>query len=126
MGGWNTHDSTTVAVGTVASPVTKMLPVAEKLWCSCRNSIKVFNTRTLEVEHTFVASNDANRTVTSMANSGGFGVWISLHNSAVLKLIHSSTYECLIDINIAPAVTKMLASKYLCFILPQYNDVFQY
>ncbi|XP_025073713.1 rho guanine nucleotide exchange factor 17 [Pogonomyrmex barbatus] len=108
--GWNTPDPTTVSVGTVASPVTKMLSVSGKLWCGCHNSVKVLNTHTLDIEHTFTVSSDTSRAVSCMANSGGLGVWISLHNSAVLRLFHSSTYECLTDINIAPAVTKMLAS----------------
>ncbi|KAG5308422.1 ARHGH factor, partial [Acromyrmex insinuator] len=110
IGGWNTPDPTTVSVGTVASPVTKMLSVSGKLWCGCHNSVKVLNTHTLDIEHTFTVSSDTSRAVSCMANSGGLGVWISLHNSAVLRLFHSGTYECLTDINIAPAVTKMLAS----------------
>ncbi|XP_018314116.1 rho guanine nucleotide exchange factor 17 isoform X6 [Mycetomoellerius zeteki] len=109
-GGWNTPDPTTVSVGTVASPVTKMLSVSGKLWCGCHNSVKVLNTYTLDIEHTFTVSSDTSRAVSCMANSGGLGVWISLHNSAVLRLFHSGTYECLTDINIAPAVTKMLAT----------------
>lgn len=111
-GGWNTPDPTVVPVGTAASPVTNMLPASSKLWCGCHNSVKVFNTRTLEIEHSFVVSSDISRTVTCMANSGSFGVWISLHNSAVLRLFHADSYECLTDINVAPAVTKMLAGKF--------------
>jgi len=88
-----------------------MLSVSGKLWCGCHNSIKVLNTHTLDIEHTFVVSSDTSRAVSCMANSGGLGVWISSHNSAVLRLFHSGSYECLTDINIAPAVTKMLASK---------------
>lgn len=113
MGGWNTPDPTSVSVGTVASPVTKMLPVSGKLWCGCHNSVKILNTHTLDIEHTFVVSNDTSLSVSCMASSGGLGVWISLHNSAVLRLFHSGSYECLTDINIAPAVTKMLTSKFL-------------
>ncbi|XP_016769240.2 rho guanine nucleotide exchange factor 17 isoform X4 [Apis mellifera] len=110
MGGWNTPDPTSVSVGTVASPVTKMLPVSGKLWCGCHNSVKILNTHTLDIEHTFAVSNDTSLSVSCMASSGGLGVWISLHNSAVLRLFHSGSYECLTDINIAPAVTKMLTS----------------
>ncbi|XP_048263520.1 rho guanine nucleotide exchange factor 17 isoform X9 [Bombus terrestris] len=110
MGGWNTPDPTTVSVGTVASPVTKMLPVSGKLWCGCHNSVKILNTHSLDIEHTFAVSNDTSLSVSCMASSGGLGVWISLHNSAVLRLFHSGSYECLTDINIAPAVTKMLTT----------------
>ncbi|XP_076245903.1 rho guanine nucleotide exchange factor 17 isoform X2 [Calliopsis andreniformis] len=110
LGGWSTSDPTSVSVGTVASPITKMLPVSGKLWCGCHNSIKILNTHTLDIEHTFTVSNDTSLSVSCMATSGGLGVWISLHNSAVLRLFHAITYECLTDINIAPAVTKMLTS----------------
>ncbi|XP_015511669.1 rho guanine nucleotide exchange factor 17 isoform X3 [Neodiprion pinetum] len=110
LGGWITSDPTTISVGTVASPVTKMLPVAGKLWCGCHNTIKILNTHPLDIEHTFAASNDTSRPVSCMASYGGPGVWISIHNSAVLRLFHAGTYECLTDINIAPAVTKMLAT----------------
>lgn len=105
-------DPSIVSVGTVASPVTKMVPISGKLWCSCHNTVKVLNTVSLEIEHTMNVSGDNARPVSCMAASGNLGVWISLHNSAVLRLFHVNTYECLTDINIAPAVTKMLASKY--------------
>ncbi|XP_026667054.1 rho guanine nucleotide exchange factor 17 isoform X4 [Ceratina calcarata] len=110
MGGWNTPVSTTVSVGTVATPVTKMLPVSGKIWCGCHNSVKILNTQVLDIEHSFAVSEDTSLTVSCMASSGGLGVWISLHISAVLRLFHSASYECLTDINIAPAVTKMLTT----------------
>lgn len=39
------------------------------------------------------------------------GIWLSLQNSAVLRLVHSLTHEILAEVNTAPAVTKMLSSK---------------
>lgn len=67
---------------------------------------------TLEIEHTInVSGGDNARPVSCMTASGGLGVWVSLHNSAVLKLFHVNTYECLTEISIAPAVTKILASE---------------
>ncbi|XP_076280703.1 rho guanine nucleotide exchange factor 17 isoform X2 [Lasioglossum baleicum] len=110
LGGWDTPDPTTVTVGTKATPITRMLSVSGKLWCGCRNTVKILHTHTYDVEHSFAVSNDTSTPVSCMASSGGLGVWISLHNSAVLRLFHSTTYECLTDINIAPAVTKMLTS----------------
>ncbi|XP_078048564.1 rho guanine nucleotide exchange factor 17 isoform X1 [Augochlora pura] len=110
LGGWNTPEPTTIMVGTPATPITRMLSVSGKLWCGCRNTVKILNTHTYEVEHSFAVSNDSSTSVSCMASSGGLGVWISLHNSAVLRLFHSTSYECLTDINIAPAVTKMLTS----------------
>ena len=88
-----------------------MLPVSGKLWCASHSSVKVLNTYTLKVDYTFSASADDSRPVSCMAGTGGLGVWIALHNSAVIKLFHAGSYECLADVNIAPAVTNMLASK---------------
>lgn len=85
-----------------------MLPVAGRLWCGCNNTVKILNTSSLQVERSFQVNSDSSRAVTGMAVSG-LGVWISLQNSAVIRLFHSSTYENLCDVNVAPAVTKMLA-----------------
>jgi hypothetical protein len=37
-------------VGTAATPVARMLPIAGRLWCGCHNAIKILNTASLEVE----------------------------------------------------------------------------
>ncbi|PNF36390.1 hypothetical protein B7P43_G17749 [Cryptotermes secundus] len=55
-GGWNTTDPFTVSVGTAATPVTRMLPIAGKLWCGCHNAIKILNTASLEVEVRLIES----------------------------------------------------------------------
>ncbi|XP_049953809.1 rho guanine nucleotide exchange factor 17 isoform X3 [Schistocerca serialis cubense] len=108
-GGWNTTDPLTVGVGTAAMPVTRMLSIGGKLWCGCHNTIKILNTVSLNIEHSFQVNSDSSRSVTCLALAG-FGVWISLQNSAVVKLFHAISYECLCDVNVAPAVTKMLQS----------------
>jgi hypothetical protein len=66
------------------------------------------------LQHSFVASGESGRSVTCIAASG-LSVWISLHNSAIVRLFHATTYEWLAEVNVAPAVTKMLASKFKCF-----------
>lgn len=43
--------------------------------------------------------------------SAGHGVWVSVHNSAAVRLYHAASYECLCEVNVTPAVTKMLAGK---------------
>lgn len=53
---------------------------------------------------------DSNRSITNMVVSG-MGVWLSLQNSAVLRLVHSAAYDVLAEVNTAPAVTKMLSSE---------------
>ncbi|XP_050441671.1 rho guanine nucleotide exchange factor 17 [Adelges cooleyi] len=108
-GSWNTSDPVTINVGSAAMPVSKMLPVGDKLWCLCHNTVKILDTITLQFQHTFVIGGDSNRSLTNMVVSG-MGVWLSLQNSAVLRLVHSITYEVLAEVNTAPAVTKMLSS----------------
>lgn len=66
------------------------------------------------LQHSFQVNSDSSRAVTCIALSG-LGVWISLQNSAVVRLFHAMSYEPLCDVNVAPAVTKMLASKYTRF-----------
>ena len=61
-------------------------------------------------QHSFVVGGENGRGVSCMV-SAGHGVWISMHNSAAVRLYHTATYECLCEVNVAPAVTKMLASK---------------
>ncbi|GLV39352.1 uncharacterized protein CBL_13229 [Carabus blaptoides fortunei] len=109
QGGWNTSSPLCVNVSTSMMPVSKMLPNSGKLWCSCNNSIKIFNIHTLTVDHTLQTNGDQNKSITCMVISG-LGVWLSLHNSAVIKCFHSLTYEFLCEVNMAPAVTKMLTS----------------
>lgn len=108
-GGWNMSNPLTVSVGSTAMPVSKMVPNGEKLWCGCGNVIKVFNSHTLTTENSFVV-NDSNKHITSIVLFGN-GVWLSLQNSAIVKCYHASSFESLCEVNVAPAVTKMLTSK---------------
>lgn len=48
----------------------------------------------------------------------GQGVWLALQGSAQVKLYHAQTWESLTEVDVAPAVHKMLAGmRYgcLCF-----------
>lgn len=49
-GSWNTSDPVTINVGSAAVPVSKMLPVGDKLWCSCHNAVKIFDTVALQFQ----------------------------------------------------------------------------
>lgn len=49
-GSWNTSDPVTINVGSAAVPVSKMLPVGDKLWCSCHNTVKIFDTVALQFQ----------------------------------------------------------------------------
>ncbi|XP_056646347.1 rho guanine nucleotide exchange factor 17 [Diorhabda sublineata] len=106
---WNTTSSTTCTVGSLSAPITKMVPSNGKLWCGCGSSIKIFDVQSLTVENSFTVNNDNNKSITSIVLNG-YGVWLSLQNSAILKCYHVVTFELLCEINVAPSVTKMLTS----------------
>jgi Rho guanine nucleotide exchange factor 17 len=49
---WNINNPIVLTIGSITSPVTKLLNVDNKLWCSIQGVIKVLNTSTLQVfEH---------------------------------------------------------------------------
>uniref|UniRef100_A0A8D9BUD0 Rho guanine nucleotide exchange factor 17 n=1 Tax=Cacopsylla melanoneura TaxID=428564 RepID=A0A8D9BUD0_9HEMI len=106
-GTWNTSEPSIITVGSAATPVTKMLPVHNRLWCTCHNLIKILNVTTLQMENSFVVGH-----VSCFVTTGpnGYGVWAALHNSSVMRLIHSISLEVLCEVNIAPAVSKILAN----------------
>lgn len=53
---WNTHSPLVLTIGSVTSPVTKLLNVYGKLWCSIQGVIKILNTSTLQVCLTYLDS----------------------------------------------------------------------
>uniref|UniRef100_A0A671L5U3 Rho guanine nucleotide exchange factor 17-like n=1 Tax=Sinocyclocheilus anshuiensis TaxID=1608454 RepID=A0A671L5U3_9TELE len=107
---WDPQSSQTLCLGSPSGPVTKMVPVAGKLWCGCQNRVLIINTSTLAQEHSLQVGQDSGRCVTSMV-SYGKGVWIALQGSAQVRLYHASTYESLTEVDVAPAVHKMLAGS---------------
>uniref|UniRef100_A0A672PLM0 Rho guanine nucleotide exchange factor 17 n=1 Tax=Sinocyclocheilus grahami TaxID=75366 RepID=A0A672PLM0_SINGR len=107
---WDPQSSQTLCLGSPSGPVTKMVPVAGKLWCGCQNRVLIINTSTLAQEHSLQVGQDSGRCVTSMV-SYGKGVWIALQGSAQVRLYHTSTYESLTEVDVAPAVHKMLAGS---------------
>ncbi|XP_015244804.1 PREDICTED: rho guanine nucleotide exchange factor 17 [Cyprinodon variegatus] len=105
---WDPQSSQTLVLGTPSSPVTKMVPVGGKLWCGSQNRVLIINTTTLVQEHWFQVGTDSNRCVTCMVVYGQ-GVWLALQGSAQVRLYHAQTWESLTEIDVAPAVHKMLA-----------------
>jgi Rho guanine nucleotide exchange factor 17 len=49
---WNTNSPIILSIGSATSPVTKLLNVYGKLWCSIQGVIKILNTSTLQVGST--------------------------------------------------------------------------
>ncbi|KAF6720851.1 Rho guanine nucleotide exchange factor 17 [Oryzias melastigma] len=105
---WDPQSSQTLVLGTPSSPVTKMVPVGGKLWCGSQNRVLIINPSTLVQEHWFQVGTDSNRCVTCMV-AYGHGVWLALQGSAQVRLYHAQTWESLTEVDVAPAVHKMLA-----------------
>uniref|UniRef100_A0A672FDK8 DH domain-containing protein n=1 Tax=Salarias fasciatus TaxID=181472 RepID=A0A672FDK8_SALFA len=105
---WDAQSSQTLVLGTPSSPVTKMVPVGGKLWCGSQNRVLIINTATLVQEHCFQVGTDSSRCVTCMV-AYGQGVWLALQGSAQVKLYHAQSWESLTEVDVAPAVHKMLA-----------------
>ena len=47
---WDIDNPEDIILGNTSTPVTKMLPVAGKLWCACQNEIMVLSPSSLLVE----------------------------------------------------------------------------
>ncbi|XP_069747893.1 rho guanine nucleotide exchange factor 17-like [Narcine bancroftii] len=107
---WDPQNSHMLCLGSPGNPVTKMVQVAGRLWCGCQNRILIVNSTTLCQEHMIQIGPDSNRCVMSMVSSS-LGVWIAMQSSAQVKLYHAGTYENLADVDVAPAVHKMLAGS---------------
>nr|XP_020475604.1 rho guanine nucleotide exchange factor 17 isoform X2 [Monopterus albus] len=105
---WDPQSSQTLLLGPPGIPVTKMVPVGGKLWCGSQNRVLIINTFTLVQEHWFQVGTDSSRCVTCMVVYGQ-GVWLALQGSAQVKLYHAQTWESLTEVDVAPAVHKMLA-----------------
>ncbi|XP_068156307.1 LOW QUALITY PROTEIN: uncharacterized protein [Drosophila tropicalis] len=105
---WNTCSSHCLSIGTVTSPVTKLLNVDGKLWCSIQGIIKVLDVDTLTVINQIQISSDS-KPITNMTVSNNY-VWISIQNSAHIKCFHSNTHQQITEVNLAPAVNKMLSN----------------
>ncbi|KAH8310855.1 hypothetical protein KR044_003245, partial [Drosophila immigrans] len=125
---WNTCLSHCLSIGTVTSPVTKLLNVNGKLWCSIQGIIKVLDTETfsvrisncdisvetltssiyLQVVNQIQISSDS-KPITNMTVANNY-VWISIQNSAHIKCFHSNTHQLITEVNLAPAVNKMLSN----------------
>uniref|UniRef100_A0A3B5A4X1 Rho guanine nucleotide exchange factor 17 n=1 Tax=Stegastes partitus TaxID=144197 RepID=A0A3B5A4X1_9TELE len=105
---WDPQSSQTLVLGTPSSPVTKMVPVGGKLWCGSQNRVLIINTTSLVQEHWFQVGTDSSRCMTCMV-AYGQGVWLALQGSAQVRLYHAQTWESLTEVDVAPAVHKMLA-----------------
>ncbi|XP_061923218.1 rho guanine nucleotide exchange factor 17-like isoform X1 [Entelurus aequoreus] len=105
---WDPQSSQTLILGTPSSPVTKMVPVGGKLWCGSLNRVLIINATKLVQEHCLQVGADSSRCVTCMV-AYGQGVWLALQGSAHVRLYHAQTRESLMEVDVAPAVHKMLA-----------------
>ncbi|KAL3290287.1 hypothetical protein HHI36_023632 [Cryptolaemus montrouzieri] len=108
-GCWNINSPLTIQVGSISSPVLKLIANEGKLWCNYGNSVKILNTHTLVTENMFSISSENNKPISCIVISGN-NVWLSIQNSAVVKCFNTSNFEFICEVNVAAAVTKMLTS----------------
>ncbi|CAG5120817.1 unnamed protein product, partial [Candidula unifasciata] len=106
---WDTECPYTRTIGSPTSPITKMLAVAGKLWCGCQNQIYVVNPLAFNIETSFQVTPDTNRAVQCLVCSGQ-GVWVASQQSSKVMLFHAVTYEFLLEVSIAQAVSQKLQS----------------
>lgn len=64
----------------------------------------------LPLQHWFQVGTDSSRCVTCMV-AYGQGVWLALQGSAHVRLYHAQSCESLTEVDVAPAVHKMLAGE---------------
>ncbi|XP_031626312.1 uncharacterized protein LOC116342734 [Contarinia nasturtii] len=107
-GTWNTTSPQTILLGSATSPISKLLNVNGKLWCSVQGTIKVMNSSTQQIENQLQISSDI-KPITNMAVYNN-QVWISVQNSAQIKCFHSKSLALLFEVNLAPSVNKMLSN----------------
>lgn len=68
-------------------------------------------------QHWFQVGTDSSRCVTCMV-AYGQGVWLALQGSAHVRLYHAQSCESLTEVDVAPAVHKMLAGNWFNVSLP--------
>ena len=107
-GVWDKTGFECLAVGTPAFPVTRMVVVGEMLWCGTRNTIKILNPVSKEVEDTIAVGNNENRGILAIVEAG-LGVWIAQQGSSSIRLLHSTSHILLAEISLTAAVSKMLS-----------------
>jgi len=105
---WEINSPQTIHVSISSAPIVCITAVAGRIWCGCQNTVVLVNATTLKIETTFSVSNDNNKSVHRIVSSG-LGVWVSLQSTSIVKLYHATTYDNLADVDVAPAVHKMLA-----------------
>ncbi len=54
-GCWDFEHQEVLIISNATSPITRMVPVAGKLWCCCQNEIMVINPHSLIIEVRFQA-----------------------------------------------------------------------
>ncbi|XP_045481374.1 rho guanine nucleotide exchange factor 17 isoform X2 [Harmonia axyridis] len=106
-GVWNVNSPITIQVGSISSPVLKLIANDGKLWCNYGNFIKILNPRSLVTENTFSITTENNKPISCIVVSGN-NVWLSIQHSATIKCYNSSNFEFVCEVNVAAAVTKML------------------
>ncbi|XP_037071246.1 rho guanine nucleotide exchange factor 17-like [Pollicipes pollicipes] len=105
-GAWDLQSPLVIQVS--ARPVNRLASVLGKLWACTHNLVKVVDPSTDTVQHTVTVSSSAQAAVRALAHSG-LGVWLSFVHTTTLRLFHASTFDLVCEVDVTPAVTRMLA-----------------
>lgn len=88
-----------ISLGSITSPVTKLITIQGKLWCALQGIIKVLNIETLQTENQIQISSDS-KPITNMVIANNC-VWMAVQNSAIIKCFHSIRLVLLINFKMA-------------------------
>ncbi|XP_059079950.1 uncharacterized protein LOC131878066 [Tigriopus californicus] len=109
---WDKVGAKTLSVGTTDHPVSKMITIGSKIWCSAHNTIKVIDSVTLDIETSFTVDETSQGEnapcILAMVHSG-WAVWIAMEQSAVVKAYHIQSLECICQVKVTSVVNKVLA-----------------
>ncbi|XP_032522674.2 rho guanine nucleotide exchange factor 17 isoform X4 [Danaus plexippus] len=103
-GTWS--ERATLVVGGSSNPISAMLVVATRLWCSTQSYVKVINPHTLQEDDTFHVTTDT-RPISHMAVAGT-SLWMALNTTPQLRCYQTNSKELLAELSITAPVTKML------------------
>lgn len=78
------------------------------VWCAVGNVVYVINSRTFKMEATITVHSRKKAEVNQMIAIGE-GVWMSFKFSSVIKLFHSTAFNHMQDVDVAPPIHKLLS-----------------
>ncbi|XP_067128499.1 rho guanine nucleotide exchange factor 10-like protein isoform X2 [Centruroides vittatus] len=94
----------------VEQSVTCILPLGLNMYCACGNKVWIVDALTAEIQKHYTIQSENEGHVHLLAHSGT-GLWITMKNSATVRLYHTETFHHLQDINVASNIERLLTGK---------------